>query len=355
MTTYATPVFLPDSLIDAGRIHTQIGLLNGSPTSHSILEGSITGVQLDTGSCGLVVSAAVFFENGQYTFTPDNGTNPATLTGQTLAGITIGGYTTVEYTSDEDKFAGFHITIPALALGCTRRPNSPGATIVTWTAVATNVTAIAVVGKIQSSGQIYTGPNSHPFMCGVGFGRPGLGTNILLNAQTPDGTPLYSSFLFTDRGVWLGYQQTANAGGVAVNTAIPGSRFNYQTLSTQPVTKLSECPAPTATFSVGPGPSDSMNVELLVDTGIDYMIANVSSAIAAKLHENNTTVSISIDQTSLSYSFTTPVNGRDGAPARRIATNHVGQFVNSGLNFVQAFQYYFDWPNATVGIAHYPA
>lgn len=353
MTSYAPPILLPGSLIDAGRIHTQIALIDGTSASNSILVDSLAGVQLDTGSCGLVVSAALFFENGQYTFTP-NPDGGGSLTGQTLAGITIGDYTTATYSSDEDSFAGFHITIPSLAFGCMKPANGPDPSKVTCSAVATNVSAIAVIGRILPTGEIYTGPGSQPFMCGVGFGRYGLGSNILINAQTPDGTPIYSSFLFTNQGVWLGYQQSANAGGVSVNTAIPGSSFSFQTLSTQPVTQLSQCPAPTATFSIGSAPGDSMDVSLLVDTGIEYMIANVSSQIAAGLKVSGTTVTISIDQTNLSYSFTRPYDGTPGAPIT-VVSPQVGQFVNTGLNFLQAFQYYFDWPNTTVGVAKYPA
>lgn len=350
--TYSQPMYIPTSVQGDSKLMMNFALLADTPSADDILWNSVTTVLLDTGSCGLVVTASTFF-SGDYTFTPASNGNPATLSGTTLAGITIGDYTTVEYTSSGDKIYGFHITIPKLALGVLKQVGWES--WITWSAMATNVTAVAAVGRIdKKTGNLLPPGSAKVYMCGIGYGRPLLGSNIFLDTQAPDGTPLYASFLLSEKGVWLGYQQNASNGGAPVSQAIPGSSFSFQTLSSTPVTNLSACPAIKGTLSVGSAAGDTTDVAILVDTGLDYMIAKAPAGIGSKLTASGTTVTLSINGAGVSYTFTTPPDGTAGAPTR-IQYDGAGGFVNTGFHFLDLYQYYFDWPNVTVGVATYPS
>lgn len=250
----ATSVQINNIAKQNGKLFMQIGIAEQNQGSYQWQQtGSSESkfeVQLDTGSCGIVIPAQLLYEPGTYV-KPVGTATP----GGTLRSGVSGPFTPVHltYQPSGDQLNGFQYTIDLLGLGA----DANGAPI----AIAQNVTVV--------------GADSKSFMMGIGFDRPMLADNAFLapSVSASNGQPLNCSYYIDSEKIILG--------------AVPNSSFVFQQLSPKPPGQeaanvgasafpsfnslLGELLVTDANNSTLLGPTP---VSLLIDTGLDLMMIN---------------------------------------------------------------------------------
>lgn len=267
-----------------GRHLLKIGILTNDNTLEQ--PDAVLTVQVDSGSCGLVIPAQFLYQSG---YQP----NPADVNdlpkGILRDGVTTQGkLATVTYQPSQDDLQGFYYTISRLALGVTSTDEPE--------TILENIDVIGIVGN----GIVCKNPQ----MIGVGFSQPVLANNpFLYNVTNPQGQPLYPSYYIDSEQIVLGMQPPADA--------------HYQTLEsnatdtrqTQPMSGVLTITQPDGSTMVMP------DVSILLDTGLDLMmvvgvaqfplpVPNTGSANnVADIEPAHITVGIQVSDTDLQYTF----------------------------------------------------
>lgn len=318
----------------------------------------VTGLQLDTGSTGIVIPAELLYEQGTYRVLPEG----QGVVGTLLAGVTQGAPAKVVYQPSGDDIVGFVYTIEALAIGAVKgdKPRT----------ICSNVTIIGAV-------------NRPSFMCGIGFGRPVLASNVFLSVNGMETNQLYPSYLMTEKGVWLGCtpanvaQQTAGGGSFSFQ------KLNYEGSAVSTPSNSSQWSTPKGLLTITPpqpggGGSEPTplkvdNIPVLLDTGLNLMMVKTPLGNQSDYLVDNATVAISVAAdgggTALSYQFAiTGSEVIDGPNNSKItvyttnqstdpmAPNYVqpkgpGSFLNTGIRVLRGDQLYFDALVGQVGYA----
>lgn len=304
---------------------------NGYYVNIAIPGGSIHEVLVDTGSCGLVIPAALLYVGG--TLNPD-------APGPLLPGIKQLGPITIPYQPSSEDLTGFIYEIEAINIG-----------------VAANSTSAYTAQNVQIVG-VMNAKKPGFGMMGVGFGRPTpFATNLLLSA----GPNVYPSYLFNQQGITLGYTPAT----------LPG-KYQFQAL--QPTTTAGDWMTPSAIISLGDGSSPFFGTALL-DTGINSMMLGLPD-IGWQQGAANQPLTIgwaaSLNAPSiLSYTFqigTQELPGEEGSrpafsvsgptPALPSELLPIGQapqaaFVNTGINVLQIASLFYDSQVGQIGFCQY--
>lgn len=265
MTNYATPINIPFDQSITGKFKIKIGVANQASSAYSY--GVDFQVQVDTGSCGIVMPAAALYQmaDGKAAISAISSASKDSTTGTTtynathLASPLLPGVTTkyepaaIIYQPSGDSIIGYYYYVEALGIGDDGNGNPQ--------VIAKNV---KVIGAISGC----------PFMMGVGFDRPLIADNAFLAnlISANDATPLYLSYYLDHQTVQLGLNPS---------NSNPSS-FAFQTLTTQ--TQGSEGTYQDWTWSTPQGTItvtdanktllESTKVSLLIDTGLDLMMVN---------------------------------------------------------------------------------
>lgn len=257
MTNYASPITIPHDTSVPGKFMIKIGVANQTNSAYSY-EVELQ-VQIDTGSCGIVIPATALYlknESDASTATKDSTTGETACTATQLALMPLlpGVTTTYEpativYQPSGDSIIGFYYHIAELGIG----EDGQGNPLV----IAKNV---KVMGATSAS----------PFMMGVGFDRPLIADNAFLADLTTanNSTPLYPSYYLDHQTVELGLS--------------PSNAFAFQTLAVQtqgaPGTYQDwNWNTPQGAITVANAEATLLTttpVSLLIDTGLDLMMVN---------------------------------------------------------------------------------
>lgn len=377
-TNYAAPVSinLIAPQLNTGRHQLQIGVLGVDGNPHAV-SARLT-VEVDSGSCGLVIPAEWLYQAGTYHYSPSIVDANSPPTGTLLEGVSCTNNPgKVIYQPSSDDLNGFYYIIDSLALGL----DEAGAP----QTILQNVRVLGIV-------------NRTPQMMGVGFDRPVIADNpFLLDKCNLQNQPLYPSYYIEHAQIVLGELPTDD---IAYQTLTPYTDQN------KPTQLPAQNTAPTVTYSHAPlwnplqgsvtalpGGPTSTQCGILLDTGLDLMmVVNVNDFIQPNEDANaatlsGATVSIAVSDTALTYSFTlgasvqaklgpTPqtttvyatansnklLNGNIGqndppgvdnaTPCLvDVITNQTGKqpFLNIGFNPLYQFGLFVDWQNKRVG------
>lgn len=262
MTNYASPITIPHDTSVPGKFMINMGVANQTNSAYSY-EVELQ-VQIDTGSCGIVIPATALYQKNDSTAvisatasaTKDSATGETAYTEAQLALMPlIPGVTTkyepatIVYQPSGDSIIGFYYYIAELGIG----DDGHGNPLV----IAQNV---KVMGATSAS----------PFMMGVGFDRPLIADNAFLAPliSAEDSAQLYPSYYLDHQTVQLGTD--------------PSNSFAYQTLTVQTTgtEKYQDWnwTTPYGTVAVTSANSatllNSTSVSLLIDTGLDLMMVN---------------------------------------------------------------------------------
>lgn len=364
-----------------------LGITIGTPS------GLLHEVQVDTGSTGIVIPAALLMVDGD--------------TSKGLAaGVVSLGPAQITYQPSGNTLAGCLYLVPSLAIGAALNDSK-------------QVVSVCEAGPLVVFGAQYAGNTSTPDvqnpvdagmgMMGVGFGRPAL--SYTANAGQPDqvvytlsnpflsasvnGQPLYPSYLLSSAGSGLnGYI------ALGVTTAeFTASPFNGQTVAltsakppvTKNVTNSCNCaPASGTPWPAAPtqpywltGPATiaistahdglPLDATLLLDTGVTGAMMSVPQVRnwAATLGGAEITIAVPNGSSPdaepvMSYSFAissaAPVKGifaidtalsTAAAPASLEPVLPDGDiaYVNTGINLLLAYNYFFDAQLGQLGFA----
>ncbi|MDG5497956.1 hypothetical protein [Niveispirillum sp. BGYR6] len=361
-------------------------------------------VQVDTGSQGCVINVGNLYTDGKYTveYETIDVPNLVNLNGSTesknttymkptsisqtnmLDGVQYIGPGSIEYTSDANSEYGFYYRVKHLGIGV----NKDG----TAAAIVENAVVLGIVPKdvMKSSPSpvTVTGPTKGgPLMMGVGFGRPNMGTNTLVNACTQDGTSLYPSYLINKDGITLGITPEK----------LP-SAFAFQKLGANPDPKGAAAAqndgvnpgvfaTPVGTITIVPTnppknpPVTLQNstppmVNIIIDTGITFMMMGGGEGVTEGAY--TITISTTVDgqpdpnRPALSYNFnaTGPTSaGRAADYPGALATNYGSgkgetllapafvaprgdkDWTNTGIHVLRGFQLYADAQVGQMGFA----
>lgn len=311
--------------------------------------------QVDTGSCGIVVPEAIFYENGD-------------VNGALLPGVVKGDAAKVVYQPSSDDLVGFYYTVPRLAVGVAQDGSHAF--------VCNDVTAIGASNMGLDKG-----------MMGVGFGRPQmLGTNVFLNAPGMADGSVHPSFLMTPDSITLGYSQATlpAAGSYGFQQLQANPSFNGD-----PRNRSQAWLTPTATVTLS-GNGVPCTGTALLDTGLNLMMLGLATPDwQSGLTDQTVTVSWPGGQgdgaSILSYSMTVtgtlpapvsqsglaktaysvqPANGTPAGmmpsfvePIHPLAPAPVGavptpvNFVNTGINVILGANFFFDAKAGCIGFA----
>ncbi|TRW95544.1 hypothetical protein [Candidatus Methylobacter oryzae] len=320
MTNYATPINIPFDQSITGKFKIKIGIANQTNNAYNYDVG--LQVQIDTGSCGIVIPAAALYQlvGGKAAISAISSASKDSTTGTTtynathLASPLLPGVTTkyepaaIIYQPSGDSIIGYYYYVEALGIGDDGNGNPQ--------VIAKNV---KVIGAISGC----------PFMMGVGFDRPMIADNAFLAnlISAKDATLLYPSYYLDHQTVQLG-----------LNPSNPNpSSFAFQTLITQ--TKGSEgtyqdwsWSTPQGTIAVT-GANEttllkSTPVSLLIDTGLDLMMVNNMGTLfpspGTNPDWNTANIALGINANSGSApSFSFPLTGTASAqlsPGNAVAT-----------------------------------
>ncbi|MDP1721571.1 MAG: hypothetical protein Q8L37_00010 [Candidatus Gottesmanbacteria bacterium] len=258
MTNYVSPIIIPHDTSVPGKFMIKIGVANQTNSAYSY-EVELQ-VQIDTGSCGIVIPATALYlknESDASTATKDSTTGETACTATQLALMPLlpGVTTTYEpativYQPSGDSIIGFYYHIAELGIGEDEQGNP--------LVIAKNV---KVMGATSAS----------PFMMGVGFDRPLIADNAFLANLTTannNSTPLYPSYYLDHQTVELGLS--------------PSNAFAFQTLAVQtqgaPETYQDwNWNTPQGSITVANAEATLLTttpVSLLIDTGLDLMMVN---------------------------------------------------------------------------------
>jgi len=252
MTNYASPITIPHDTSVPGKFMIKIGVASQTSSAYSY-EVELQ-VQIDTGSCGIVIPATDLYRKND---SKDSTTGQTACTATQLALMPLlpGVTTTYEpativYQPSGDSIVGFYYYIAELGIGDDGRGNP--------LVIAKNV---KVMGATSAS----------PFMMGVGFDRPLIADNAFLADLTTannNSTPLYPSYYLDHQTVELGLS--------------PSNAFAFQTLAVQtqgaPGTYQDwNWDTPQGAITVANAEATLLTttpVSLLIDTGLDLMMVN---------------------------------------------------------------------------------
>ncbi len=316
----------PDSPPDGNGYYVNIRVSpNSNPT------GMLHTCLVDTGSCGIVVPQAVLYPDGN-------------VLGPPLPGVTQGAAVTIPYQPSSEDLSGFSYQVAQLAIGA----DDNGCAF-----ICENVTVVGVTNN----------QNPNEGMMGVGFGRPkAYGTNVLL--QAPGVNP---SYLLSTAGIVLGY--------TAATLPAVG---NFALQQLQPDGASWQTPAVAFAVSSGSGQTTCQGTALL-DTGLNLMMIGFQdpgweeSFVGQKVTiswpgSGNTPI--------FTYGFT--VTGTEmvklgqgsgltkvytivgDSPALPKFIVPIGQknlaamptnFVNTGINVIQAASFFYDSQAGVIGFA----
>jgi hypothetical protein len=263
MTNYASPITIPHDTSIPGKFMIKIGVANQTNSGYSY-EVDLH-VQIDTGSCGIVIPAAALYQKHESmaaisttaSATEDSATGATACTAAQLAltplmpGVTTKYEpATIVYQPSGDSIIGFYYYIDELGIGSDEDGNP--------LVIAKNV---KVMGATSGS----------PFMMGVGFDRPLIADNAFLANLTTannNSTPLYPSYYLDHQTVQLGTN--------------PSDSFVYQTLTAQTTGnekyKNWNWNTPQGTVAVASANSatllNSTPLSWLIDTGLNLMMVN---------------------------------------------------------------------------------
>lgn len=314
-------------------------------------------VQIDTGSTGIVIPASVLHAGNDVN-------NPL------LAGVTKGPAGKIVYQPSDDTIAGNFYRVAALQIG----KGSAG--------YAGTVCDVIVLGADN------VGPQQG--MMGIGFGRPIVSgkdsedhiwalDNPFLNCTGMAAGSAYASYLLADKGIWVGYVPWD------LGTLCSGTTFGFQKLSPQhstvPTSNNSNAwQEMTATIALsGVNTPDPPPGAMLLDTGVPLMMLELTNdGWTSKLNQATLTVTVpgNASTTIMTYSFEivaqqvqtpdtmpsviyVPAAGSTAMAPQSVLPRQVGatttDFVNTGINVLQGYRYYFDAVIGQVGFAAKPS
>ncbi|MGZ4979383.1 MAG: hypothetical protein ACXV8O_19780 [Methylobacter sp.] len=249
MTNYASPITIPHDTNIAGKFKINIGVANQTNSAYGY-EIELQ-VQIDTGSCGIVIPAETLYQKNDSSAAISATTSAAQLALMPLIPGVTTEYepATIVYQPSSDSIIGFYYYIAELGIG----DDGHGNPLV----IARNVKVIGAT-------------NASPFMMGVGFDRPLVGDNAFLAPliSAKDSSPLYPSYYLDHQTVQLGTN--------------PSNSFAYQTLTVQ-TTGTEKYQNWNWTTPKGTVAATSANdatllnttpAVLLIDTGLDLMMVN---------------------------------------------------------------------------------
>lgn len=389
-TTYAPAVDVPvvSKPFDVGNRLNSLGIIIGTPS------GLLHEVQVDTGSTGIVIPASLLMVDGD-------------TTKGLVSGVVSLGPAQITYQPSGNTLVGCLYLVPSLSLGASLNESKQ--------VVSVCQTGPLVVFGAQYAGNTSTPDVQNPVgsgmgMMGIGFGRPALSytanagqsdeivytlSNPFLTASV-NGQPLYPSYLLSSAGSGLNGYIT-----LGVTTAeFTSSPFNGQTVALTsakpPVTKNVTVPncscapasgtpwpaAPTQPYWLtGPATvtistvNDSLPLTgaMLLDTGVTGAMMSVPQVKnwAVSLGGAEITVAVPNGSSSsaapvMTYSFAissaAPVKGifaidaalsTAAAPSslEPVLPNADIAFVNTGINVLLAYNYFFDGQLGQVGFA----
>jgi hypothetical protein len=260
MTNYASPINIPFDPAVSGKFKIKIGVVNPTSSAYSY-DGELL-VQIDTGSCGIVIPAVALYQMTDST-AATSAVSTATTTEETaytasqlalmplLPGVTTKYEpATIKYQPSGDSIIGFYFYIDELGIG----DDGQGKPLV----IAKNV---KVMGATSGS----------PFMMGVGFDRPLIADNAFLANLTTannNSTPLYPSYYLDHQTVQLGLKPSNSFVFQALTIQTEGRSGTYQDWNwNTPQGAITVANADTTLLKSTP-------VSLLIDTGLDLMMVN---------------------------------------------------------------------------------
>ncbi|WP_349596202.1 hypothetical protein [Azospirillum argentinense] len=387
--TYAAPVDVPVARQPFG--------LEGYSNSLNVTIGTPSGllheVQVDTGSTGVVIPATLLMVDGD------------TSKGL-VAGVVSLGPAQITYHPSGNTLAGCLYLVPSLSIGASQDDAKQVASVC-------EAGPLVVFGA-QYAGNTATPDVQNPVdpgmgMMGVGFGRPAL--SYTANAGQPDqvvytlsnpflsasvnGQPIYPSYLLSSAGSGASGYITLGV----TTAAFTASPFNGQTVAltsakppvTANVTNGCNCaPASGTPWPAAPtqpywltGPATitittvndarPLKATLLLDSGVTGAMMSVPQAKAWTANLGGAEITVAVPNGSspdaepvMTYSFAmssaAPVKGIFGidttlstaaAPAslEPVLPDADIAFVNTGINPLLAYNYFFDAQLGQVGFA----
>lgn len=265
-TIFPAPVSLTLDGDQKGRHSLQIGILQ-TDGNVSQWQTKPLQVQVDSGSCGLVIPSSFMYQWAE-----------GKPTDILLDGVTKGDKATVKYQPSADDLQGYYYTIARLALGC-----------------ASDGSAQVVLSNIKVIGV----DNRPAFMMGVGFSQPVLADNpFLSNGTNPQGQALYPSYYIDSEQIVLGVQ--------------PPADVQYQTLELKDSSSGRTEPMQGVLSITKPGSNAPIlqQVSVLLDTGLDLMMVARTDQLPVPSTSSNDVggkLGIQVTDTALQYEF--PLTG----------------------------------------------
>lgn len=350
--------------------------------------GVVHTVQVDTGSLGFVIPEALLLETD----------------GSLKPGVTCLGQGEINYHPSSNSLRGCFYLVEGIGLGLTSPPGAEPA-------FAAKTGPIVVLGARYKGDTGDTPVGIDQGMMGVGFGRPCLGRvingdvyqmgNPFLDAYAPGGAPLYPSYLMakTVPHITLGVEPAGFKGDYPQASLIP---LQSGTAADPANKDWSDTPTCLAGGAIPPAPprppywndlsgavtisgvhgGQPFPVGLLLDTGLDLMMLRVDGidgwsanlvgatvavgcpeagapmryqfSLAKTATQDGATVYVPAPGTAEAPSVLMPLSG-PAAPTDKIGPDGVGGYVNTGINPIQGFAYYFDAKVGQVGFSPYPA
>lgn len=383
---YASPVVIP---LDRPPFDLP-GKKNGMYVTIGTPSGLHHQVQVDTGSTGLVLPVQYLWKDSQ-----DES--------QGLAdGVVCLGEASITYHPLGDSQYGCYYYVPRIAIGRTSREGDP----VTYACEAGPLIVYGIRCTTAATGKPMVPVDLSVGMMGVGFGRAPKGMT------NPDGQVYWPSnpFLYASKGTQPLYpayllSSRAGEGGGYITLGVGGEQFTAAPLNGTLVdlTPATPAPVPTAPFPNTPGSTCScrctppqggwpappperryfetaaatiaistlnngqpMPATILMDTGVTGMMMSVAGIDTWQDQIGNATITISVPGaggTAMSYSFSLgpatapgsyPVeqSSSPAAPTDFAPIEASGQgFVNTGINVLREFDYYFDGLQGKIGFA----
>lgn len=388
-TSYASAVNIPvaSQPFNVENRANNLGIIIGTPS------GLLHEVQVDTGSTGIVIPASLLMVDGD--------------TSKGLAaGVVCLGPAQIAYQPSGNTLVGCLYLVPSLQLGAALNESKQ--------IVSACEAGPLVVFGAQYAGNTSTPGVQNPVdagmgMMGVGFGRPALSytanagqsDEIVYTLSNPflagsvDGEALYPSYLLSSAGSGLdGYitlgvtpeQFTAspfNGQTVSLTAAKPLIPKNVpNTCNCAPASGTSWPAAPVQSYwETGPATvtistandGQPLKGTLLLDTGVGLMMMSVPQARNWSANLGGAEITIAVPNGSsssaepiMSYSFTVstaaPVKGvyaidtslsTAAAPTSLEPVVPSGDlaFVNTGINVLLAYNYFFDGYAGQLGFA----
>jgi hypothetical protein len=383
------------------------GTLPPSPFATPVLP-----VQIDTGSQGILIPGPLLYENQDYTITYKNNI-PTEITGSLLPGVECLNPAQVIYQPSSDDIHGFLYSVPGLAIGVAG--DAPIATTGPVTLIGafgkTPYMMGVGVGRPHLADNAFLFANSPT--AGDEFYPSFLITSqgIWLGCQPGNVSQTIQSNSNSQNPVTFYYQklvaQKAPAQGTGNGNA-PGTAAGSPTSSTQSAgtSDPANTPSPTnpsgyalitggyhiqAPNSDGQAVTPSTPIDytpcgILIDTGLEVMLMNAGAPDDQQtrklLTTQNTSINIEVNATtdgqststsgnvgyqftitgqqSQNYGQTTEAVGTtdntekdvvSGPAPGAVLPQGPGAYVNTGINFLQAYHFYYDGPNAQVGFA----